>query len=213
MILTTLQQMVADFCGDPDQTRFGAKYVGNVNRAQEQFAMDTKALWKDASYTTVSGTSTYALPSDFLWEDTVTHAGLPLKPISRHSLYALYPSTDWTQLEGTPTHFLIDPEEASKVLRLIPIPQDAETVSMRYFPLPAAVSGGNDVVLNSSALMSQFHMAIAALAAWLTLTFETPTPEISDKRRELMKIYSDGVGKAVDTFKNTASEPLRLRPK
>lgn len=213
MNLTTLQQMAADFCGDPDQTRFGTKYVGNVNRAQEQFALDSRSLWKDKAYTSVADTATYTLPTDFMFEESVTFKGLPLKPISRHTLYTLYSGTDWTTLKGQPTHFMVDAEEASLFLRLIPVPQEAATISMRYYPLPAAVSAGGDIVFNSSSLMAQFHMAVAAMAAWLTLTFETATPEISDKRRELMKIYSDGVTKAVDTFKNTASEPIRIRPR
>ena len=213
MILTTLQQLAADLCGDPDQTRFGTKYVGNINLAQQQFAMDSKALFKDKAYTSVAGTSTYTLPTDFIYEDTVTYNGLPLKPVSRHTLYQLYPGTDWTTKTGTPIAYMIDPEAASLALRLIPIPQDVQAISMRYYPLPADVSSGSDVVLNSSTLMYQFHMAIAGLAAWLTLTFEESTPAIADKRRELMKIYNDGVTKAVDTFKNTASEPLRIRPK
>ena len=213
MNLTTLQQLSADMVGDPDQTRFSSKYVAAVNRAQEQFALDSKALFKDKAYTTVSGTSTYTLPTDFICEDTVTYNGYPLIPVSRHTLYKLYPDTDWTLLTGTPKHFMVDPEEASLVLRLIPIPQEAKAVSMRYYPMPAAVSAGSDVVLNSSTLMVQFHMAIAAMAAYLVLTFEESTPAVSDKRRELIKIYADGVAKAVDTFKNTASEPLRLRPK
>ena len=213
MILSTLQQLAADLAGDPSQTRFSDKYVSCVNRAQEQFAMDSKALFKDTSYTTSSGDSTYDLPTDFILEQSVTYNGYPLKPISRHTLYTLYPGTDWTLLEGTPTHYMIDPEEAVKTLRLIPIPQEAQTASMRYFPLPAEVSAVGDIVLNSSSLMAQFHMGIAAFAAWLLLTFETATPELVEKRRELMKIYQDAVTKAIDTYGNTKSEALRMRPK
>ena len=175
--------------------------------------MDSKALFKDKSYTTVAGTSTYTLPTDFILEDTVTYDGLPLSPVSRHTLYSLYPSTDWTELTGTPTYYMVDPEEAALALRLIPIPQEAKAVSMRYYPMPASVTGSSDVVLNSSSLMSQFHMGIAALSAWLVLTFETSSPEIVEKRRELMKIYNDAVTKAIDTFGNTKSEPLVVRPK
>lgn len=213
MILTTLQQLTADLCGDPDQTRFGTKYVSCINRAQEQFALDSKALFKDQAYTTVAGTATQTLPTDFILEDTVVYDGLPLKPVSRHTLYQLYPSTDWTTLSGAPKFYMIDPEEANLALRLIPIPQEAKTVSMRYYPLPTEVASGGDRVLNSSSLMGQFHMSIAAMAAWLVLTFEQATPEIQAKRIELSKIYSDGISKAVDMYGNTKSEPIRIRPK
>lgn len=213
MIYSTLEQFCADFCGDPDKTRFSAKYPGAINRAQEQFAADSKALFKDQSFTSTAGTATVDLPSDFTLEESVIYDGLPLKPVSRHTLAILYPGTDWTTLQGTPTHYMIDPEEASKVLRFIPIPQEAKSGSMRYYPLPAEVSAASDVILNASALMGQFHMGVAALAAWIVLLFESPTPEIVEKRRGLMKVYSDAVTKAVDTFGNTKSEPLRIRPK
>lgn len=211
MNLTTIQSRTAKFCGDPDQTRFSSGYVDAINDAQKQFTLDTKSLFKDVAYTTVSGTSTYALPTDFLYEDTVTYNGLPLDPVSRHTLYTLYPDTDWTLLEGTPKCYMVDPEEASLVVRLIPIPQEAKPVSMRYYPLPTDVSSGSDVILNSSTLMTQFHLGIAAYAAWIILTSETITPEIVVKRNELLRIYTDAVEKAINTFKNTASAPLRLR--
>ena len=213
MILSTIEARTARFLGDPDKTRYAGVYTDAVNDSQKQFALDSGALFKDQAYTTVSGTSTYALPSDFVLEDTVTYNGLPLKPVSRHTLYTLYPDTDWTLLEGTPTMYMVDPEEASMVLRLIPIPQEAKTVSMRYAPLPADVSAVGDVVLNSSTLLVQFHLGIAALAAWIILQSEIVTPEILAKSGQMMKIYSDAVSKAVEKFGNTKSEPLRLRPK
>lgn len=214
MNLTTLQARTARFLGDPDQTRYADAYVDAINDAQKQFALDSGALFKDQAYTTtadnpIAGT----LPTDFILEDTVTYDGLPLDPISRHTLYTLYPGTDWTALKGTPKYYMVDPEEAVLSLRLIPIPQDAKTVSMRYAPLPADVSGSTDVVLNSSTLLVQFHLGIAALAAWIVLQGETVTPEIQAKAGEMMKIYNDAVTKAIDKFGNTKSEPLRMRPK
>lgn len=213
MILSTIESRAARFLGDPDKTRYAGVYTDAVNDAQKQFSLDSGALFKDKAYTTVSGTSTYALPSDFVLEDTVTYNGLPLKPVSRHTLYTLYPDTDWTLLEGRPTMYMVDPEEASMVLRLIPIPQEEKTVSMRYAPLPADVAASSDVVLNASTLLVQFHLGIAALAAWIILQSEIVTPEILAKSGQMMKIYNDAVSKAIEKFGNTKSEPLRLRPK
>lgn len=213
MNLSTIEARASRFLGDPDKTRFSAQYTDAVNDAQKQFALDSGALFKDKAYTTVSGTSTYALPTDFILEDTVTYDGKPLSPVSRHTLYTLYPGTDWTLLTGTPKFYMVDPEEASMVLRLIPIPQDAKAVSMRYAPLPADVSATTDVVLNSSTLLTQFHLGIAALTAWIILQSEVVTPEIQAKMNEMMKVYNDAVTKAIDKFGNTKSEPLRLRPK
>lgn len=213
MNLTTIEARTASFLGDPDKTRYASQYTNSVNDAQKQFALDSGALFKDKAYTTVSGTAAYALPTDFILEDTVTYDGKPLSPVSRHTLYTLYPDTDWTLLTGNPKFYMVDPEEAVLSLRLIPIPQDAKAVSMRYAPLPADVSATTDIVLNSSTLLVQFHLAIAAMAAWLILQGEQVTPEIQAKSAQMIKIYNDGVSKAVEKFGNTKSEPLRLRPK
>jgi hypothetical protein len=214
LITSTLISLAADFCGDPNQTRYTpAKYLSSVNLAQNQFAQDSMALIEDEPFTSVAETATVDLPSDFMVEESVIYDGLPLKPVTRHTLAILYPDSDWTLLTGVPTLYMVDPEEANKKLRFIPIPEEAATGSLRYYPLPSAVVSDSDVVLNSSTLMSRFHLAIAAFTAWLNLMGETPTQEIVEKRRDLMRIYSDGVAKAADSYGNTKSEQLRIRPK
>lgn len=213
-----LRTQVAAFLGDKDQTRFTeTEYNTALERAQSQFAMDTRSLWKDATVSTASGTAEYALSSftptatDFMWEDGLTYDGYEIKPISRHELNRSNPGRDWSADAGTPTHFIIDPEEANKSITLYPIPQAAKTVSMRYYPLPAEMSSDSSVPLNSSALMAQFHLALAAFAAWLLLLGETATGEITAKRRELLAIYNDGTDKATSTFKNTASQSIKMK--
>lgn len=214
MNLSSLQTYVSLFCADPQQTRFTAsQYTNAINEAQRQFALDSKALFKDAStYTVTSGTAGYSLPTDFMWEKEVTHKGLLLIPISRASLLRLK-GDDWTDDTGTPTNFLIDPEEARKQILLYPIPTSNDTganLILTYYPLPSDLSASTDIPLNASLLLVQFHMNIAAYAAWLLLGYETSTPEIMTKRGSLMRKYNEGVTKAVDTFKNTASEPIRM---
>lgn len=213
MNLGTIRTRCANWCGDPDQTRFAGKYNDAINRAQEQFALDTKALWKDTTWVVASGTSTYALPADFMFEAAVRFNNSRLDPTSRRSLDE-ETAADWLSRTGSPSRFMIDPEEANKVVRLYPVPQSADaglTLSMRYYPLPASVAADADVPLNSSALMAQFHLALAAYAGWIILLDETVTPELQAKRRELLQIYNDAVTKATDTFKNTASESWHLR--
>ena len=208
----SVRTQAADFCGDKNQTRYSAtQYNTAINRAQEQFALDTKALFKDTSWSTVSGTATYDLPDDFMWEDWVTYDGSEISPISRHELQRRKGGEDWTDDTGTPTHYIVDPEVAQGKVRLYPIPQEAKTLGMRYFPLPAEMTSDSDTPLNSTTRMAQFHIALAAYAAWLLLTGEDPTPSIDQKRSDLMKIYADGAGKATETFKNTASAPIMIK--
>lgn len=211
----TLRALVSNFVEDPNLTRYTpAQYNEALNLAAQEFAFDSKALFKDAStYTVVAGTATYSLPSDFWLEKMVTHKGLKLEPISRHSLL-LGNDDDWTDDVGTPSNFLIDPEEARKQLRLYPIPEanDAgDNLVLTYYPIPADMGSDTDSPLNASSLMAQFHMGIAAYAAWLLLGYGEITQAILIKRNGLLKQYSDKVTMAIDTFGNTKSEPYRLK--
>jgi len=214
--LGTVRTLAANFAQDPSITRYTtARYNQAINLANQQFALDTRALWKDASSTVVSAQATYSLPTDFMWEDWISLANLPLLPISRYRTQEISKTNDWTLDTGTPTHYIIDPEEAQKKIRLYPIPQSddaGKTLIMRYFPLPATLASDSDTPLNSSALMAQFHMGLAAFAAWTLLLSEQSTPQIVQKRNDLLHVYTDAVNKAIETFRNTVSAPLRLRP-
>lgn len=212
MNLGTLTTQAALLAGDPSLTRYANLYTDAANRAQEQFALDSKALFKDSSIVMVAGTSSYSLPTDFMYEKKVVLNGLILQPISRARLEQ-FSTTDWTLDTGTPTYFMIDPEEARKQITLYPQPQGGDagtTLVLTYFPFPAALVNSTDTPLNASLLMTQFHLGIACYMAWLLMGYDTPTPEIQAKRSDLMKVYVDTVGKAVETFSNTASAPWRM---
>ena len=211
MNLATLRTQVGAFLGDPDDARWTtAVKLTALNRAQEQFALDTQALFKDTSWSHAANDADENLPSDFMWEDYVSWDGYEIRPISRHELNRLNSGTDWTDDSSTsPTHYIIDPEEAVKEIVLYPIPTEAKTLRMRYFPLPTALSSDSDVPLNSSALMAQFHIGIAAYATWLLLLNEEQTPAIVQKQKAMLTIYNDMTEKAISKFKNTASAPIK----
>ena len=219
MNLASLRDQTSRFVGDPQITRYtAADYIAALNRAQEQFAAESRMLWKDVTWTTVAGTAAYAfsaastdISSSFMWEDWVTFGGLELSPISRHELNRLSHGDDWTDDAGTPSNFVIDPEEAQKKIRLYPIPQTAEVLSMRCYVLPTALSGDSDTPFNSSTLTSQFHIALCAYAAYLLLMGEETTSGNVQKRKELLEIYSGGRDLAIDTFKNTMSMGIKIK--
>lgn len=221
MILSALRDQTARFCGDPGRTRYSdTEYLTALNRAQEQFAMETRSLWKDTTWTSLANDATYAFSaasptaSDFMFEDSIYFDGIKLEPVTRHDLAILAPKTDWTLTTGTPTRVIVDPEEAIKGILLYPIPtsNDAgKTIAMRYFPLPTALAGDTDVPLNSSALMAQFHIGLCAYAAWLILLTEEVTQANSKKRDDLLAIYNDAATKSTDLFKNTVSATPRMR--
>jgi len=206
-----IKQLMANFAEDPAQSRFSGLYDDALNRAQEQFALDSKCLWKDApAYSVAVEDAAYDLPSDFMWEKQVLFDGVELKPITRARIQ-MFSENDWqTEDKGDPKFYLIDPEEGSKSIRLYPIPQEAGTMVLTYYPLPAESTTDSATPLNGYTLLSQFHIGLAAYGAWLLLMNDQSTPEKSVKKAELMKIYSDKVTEAVDLFKNTASAPLRM---
>lgn len=216
MNLGQLRDLASLFVGDPNLTRFtSAQYTAALNRGQEQFSFDTRALFKDApTYTVVDGTATYDLPSDFMWEKKVTHKGLKLDPISRETLEFYRRSDDWSDDTGTPRYFMIDPEEARKQIRLFPTPQAADAganLILTYYPKPTEMASDSDEPLNGYALLAPYHIAVAAYGAWLLTTYETQTPEVSAKRGALNKVYQDKATEAADRFKNTSSEQMRMR--
>jgi hypothetical protein len=217
--LTTLTAAAAQFAGDPQQTRYSGLYTNAANLAQQQFALDSKALWKDQAYAIVGGVATGNLPTDFMWEKAVTYS-----KTGGNSYYALQPITradlirnrtdDWTQVTGDPMYYIIDPEEARKQVLIYPYPPSGDaggTLTLTYYPLPVDLAAGADVPLNGYSLLAQFHVALASWAAWFLLAAEPATEEIRAKRKDLLSIYNDGVTLAVDTFKNTAAAPLRMR--
>lgn len=220
MNLTTLTAIAAQFAGDQQQNRYTGLYTQALNLGQQQFAIDSECLWKDFPVTVVGGTPSYSMPTDFMWEKlpvmyskTGDNSNIELTPISRLEL-ARNRGDDWTTVTGDPKNFIIDPEEARKQIRVYPYPPAGDlggTLTLTYYPLPGDMAAGTDSPLNSYALLAQFHLAIAAWAAWMLLGAETVTPEITAKRRDLLQLYNDTVTQATNTFQNTVSQPIRMR--
>lgn len=215
MNLTTLTQVAAQFANDSQQTRYAGLYTQALNLGQDQFALDAKVTWKDwPSTTIVSGQASYPLPSDFMWEKKVTCNGLMLLPISRAELDRQFTASRWDTLTGTPRNYIVDPDVQKNQLLLFPIPQGNDAgndLVLTYFALPVDLANGTDTPLNANPLLVQFHIGIAAWAAWYLLGAENATPEMTQKRKDLLQIYNDCVSQATDTFRNTVSAPLRQR--
>lgn len=214
MNLGEIRTLTASMCEDPAQTKFTAvKYNDAINKGNQQFAQDSKALYKDSAIVMVAGTAAYDLPTDFSYEKAVTLNGIELKPISRATLEAKKTSDRWDDDRGTPKYFIIDPEEARKTITLYPKPDstdDGTSIVLTYYPVPATISSDSTSPLNGSTLMVQFHIGIAAYAAWLLLSFLTQTPEIAQKRADLFNTYKAKIDEAIQTFGNTKSEPLSM---
>lgn len=215
MTLAQLTAVVQQFVNDNAGTRYNGLYTGALNIAQDQFAIDSKCTFKDMPIQyAVNNQSVYPLPADFMWEKLVLFNGLMLPPISRFELARINTGSRWDQNTGTPTAYNIDPDLARQDLLLYPIPQNNDAgkdIQMTYFALPADMVNPGDLPLNGNPLLAQFHVGIAAWAAWYLLQSEDASATISQKKKDLIGIYNDFVSQCSDTFKNTVSEPLRSR--
>jgi len=207
--------LAANMAEDPNQTRYTAtKYNDAIEKAQQQFSMDSKALYKDSSITMVAGTAAYSLPTDFMLEKQVVLNGIELSPITRGELQRRKGEDSWADDSGTPKWYIIDPEEARKTITLYPSPDstDAGTaLVLTYYAFPSTLTADASTPLNASTLMVQFHIGLAAYAAWLLMMYLPQTPEIAQKRNELLAIYTSKVNEAIQTFGNTKSASWRFR--
>lgn len=215
MNLSQLTSAAQQFTNDIQGSRYAGLYTGALNIAQDQFAMDAKCTFKDmvVQYI-VAGQSAYPLPADFMWEKLVLLNGLMLPPMSRYNLALSYTGSRWDQVTGTPNSYTIDPDVARQQILLVPIPQanDAgKDLQMTYFALPADLVNPNDIPFNGNTLLNEYHLGVAAWAAWYLLQSEDVTEAVAAKKKDLLAIYNDCVSQCSDQFKNTVSEPLRMR--
>lgn len=211
-----IRTLTASFAEDPNLQKFtAAKYLESINFANQQFAMDSKALYKTQDYVMVIDDAKYDLPVDFMGERGVLLNGIELDPIRREQLNSLYKGTRWDEIEGTPTHYIIDPMEAKKEMILFPIPNsisDGTSLSLTYYPLAQTLTALTDVPLNTSLLLVQYHIALAQYAAWLLLGYITQTTEIQTKRANLSAEYKEKVDEAIMNFGDTKSAPMSFHP-
>ena len=214
MNLSELTDAAAQMAEDPAKSRYSGLYTTALNLAQQQFVLDSKCLWKYASYTISANDASYVLPTDFLFEKTCVLNGLPLQPASRFELTRQNTGSRWDQLTGTPRCYIIDPEASKDELLLYPIPVDADAgkdLVLTYYAYPLDMVNPTDLPLNGNLLLAQFHVGIAAWAAWYLKQAESMTVEVQAKKKDLLQIYNDRVSQATDTFANTITEPLRMR--
>lgn len=210
MDFSELKSWTKFFLGDPNGTRFNVTRLNKaVNLANKQFALDGKP-YKDQSYTVSGGDATKSLPSDFIAEVKVKFDGKKLDPISEETIESVVRDQDWQDTNGTPSWYIINPEEASKSIRLYPKYKSGgadKTMVLRYLFRPADMSADSDEPLDGYDYLEIYHEAIAAYAAWLLLGGVEPTPGTSDKSQRMRQLYEDKKDECLAYFKNTTSEP------
>jgi hypothetical protein len=128
-----------------------------VNEAIQAIASERDWPWLDASQTitTVAGTATYALPTDWVRTRDLIIGGKDIRriDIADADAYNYYQDRSWTW------NYAIN--EGSIVI--VPTPTNAQTVIHRYVKREPLLANATDTPL----LASQYHGAVIAIAAAL----------------------------------------------
>jgi len=207
---------VGDLTGDPNNTRWSAsKKQDAIQRAQEQFVLDTRALVDVHTDSIVAGTSEYSLPTDVL---DITRLAISGKILERSSAFDLDLDTgfqDWTDDEGTPCRYYVDLDPNNKKVRIYPKPQapDAGTNNLRieYVKIPPSLSSDSSVPLDSHTLLAPYHDALAYWAAADLLKIR-PTEQDLVMVRAHTGQYEEIVSQCIETFKRLGKRaPARMR--
>lgn len=210
---SSLRSFTSLFCGDPNQTRFSAtQYNDALNIANVRFAILSKSVFTEFPITSVDGTATYDLPTDFYRAKRMTFKGLELDPKTRADL--LSHGDDFSDDEGTPLFYIVDPDQSRKTIRLVPIPQSGDAgnnMVLEYYQIPPDMTSDSAVPLNDTDLLVQYHIAIAQYAAYLLLGYDTQTVELQAKRADFLHEFENSVTDAIDNFGTTANAPLRMK--
>lgn len=199
---------------DPANQRFTAAQVQDeLNKAQEQFVLDTECLKDVAStITVVDGTAEYSLPTDILRVFRVAHKGLKLESISKYELDLLYDS-DWSDDEGTPKRYYVDLDPDNKKIHLYPIPQSGDAganLIIEYLKFPAAMTSDSDTPFGAHTLLAPYNDAVAYYAA-RNLLIINPSQETLLKASAFEKEYRNLVTECINKFRSMGEQrPMNL---
>jgi hypothetical protein len=145
-VQTLMQSALYAFGQTPDNVRFADDFYGAVNDSQNDIANSRKwgFLRTSGTLTTVDGTRTVALPSDFGTFFDIPGAMVITAPAgSLGTVITLMTQEEWQSNlyddgseEGTPTYAYV----LGSSLYLSPIPDAAYTVAILYYKRPADIA-------------------------------------------------------------------------
>ena len=207
---------VSELIGDTSNQQWSeAQIQDRIQKAQEQFVVDTRALTDTQTFSIVSGTNTYDLSDDTFDIIRVGISGhSALKKFSKFDL-DLSVGGDWSTRNGPPSHYFVDTTSTNKKLTLFPIPQgnDAGTNNLvaEYVKVPPILTGDSDSPLNGQPLLIPYLDALAYYAASQILFASNDQTQWA-KGRLMLDQYRSKVSDCKEGF-NALSQttPLRMR--
>jgi len=209
---STARTLVSRRVEDPNLTRWTpAEYNSAIQRANEQFALESKVLKIQTTLTSTANQAFIDISSltTLFAVRLVRHKGIKLAPTSEETK-AKFSNQDFTDDKGTPLSFWIDNDRDRLYLYPIPESGDAgENVTLDYFAIPAASTDSQNL-LNQEAFQQVYTPGIVAYSAWELLGNETPTPAVTQKRADCFSEYQMHVNKAIDFGQNIEQEPIAM---
>lgn len=143
--MTTFQNLIDDVIGHQFSPSRYTDFVKNrLNESQVYITAQTdfRVMKEVEDITIVPGTSEYALPTDFQRHDSALYSTTLAVPfVKLNSLEDPDAIDELDGSSGTPTDFQIE----GATLRVWPSPDAAATLRLKYYRLPAQLSGANDV--------------------------------------------------------------------
>lgn len=212
----TARSLVALKAEDPQQTQFTTEqYNQAIELAEQQFAIDAKAIIREATITVVANQASYGtadgLPSDILMCVLVKHKGLKLRPTDKWSM-SFQSATDWTVLTGTPKAYIFDDENQKLLLINIPQAEDAgANLSLLYIALPAAIANDNTVLLSARSMLQAYTPAIVNWAAREVLSYKPMTQETIIKQNAFLKEYMLYRDQCIEVYNNMVDQPIQMK--
>ncbi len=160
----------------------------------------------------MTGTTSIALPTDFLVCVLVRHQGIKLAPATPYDI-SFQSGTDYNTLPaGTPTTYIVDRQ--NDALLLVPgtdAGHAGANVLLDYVAVPVAMTSDADVLLGGDTILNYYAMAVVNWAASECLTY-LPLDQPKMAKRELcMKDYERYVNQAIMVYNNMSDQPIQMR--
>jgi hypothetical protein len=158
--MATVEQIVTEVVSHQFSRAQYEDYIkGRINDAQGYITLQTdfREFFTTEPIAVVPGTSTYTLPSDFQrLYDLISVNG-------SGQVFKLY-QEPLVELEtrpiasGEPTHYTVK----GNTLKLWPTPENANTISLRYYREPDTISSNSDV----PEVPTQYHRLLVSYCLW-----------------------------------------------
>lgn len=194
-IRSEIRRHLKDNATSTQQQRWSSTVLNlRINNAQREIAALTHCISSTAYTTTVSGTQSYALPSNFVIEHRVSYSTGPTatayEKIEKVLLGQLdLDDTDWeSTANGEPTQYYLK----DRLVYLLPTPNatwaGTNRLKIEYFRYPANLSSDTDVPFDSVTDMYPYHSLI---------TYYVLAQTFSEKGDTNSMAYWDGQYKAL----------------